>query len=459
MDKQGFKGIAFGCILALLAAGYFGIAFYYDQVFCPNTYINGMEVSNMKPADVKEALEPVNTDYLLRVTTIEGTTEALNGKAFEFSYVFDAVEELKISEMGWMWPWKFFTETHYDVEPTYACNQAMLYAAVDKLQCMTQEMVAPINAALIIDDTQFSIVEETIGNTLKKSTVRQMIESAVLHGQTDINLDELGCYEKPTVTMASPEIQDELRKVNELCQVEVTYDFRGNEEKIDSDLVRNWVRKDGDGNLYVSWDAAYDYLYTLAEKYDTINSYREFKTSHGTTVTVRPGNYGWGMSVYRETNQLMEDIQNHAVVSREPAYYMTPYDYLDPNSPDDIGFTYIEIDLSGQHMWYYVDGELFLDTPITSGTMSTGHGTPAGVYYIYNRLQNVTLIGEDYEQPVDYWMQVNGGIGIHDSKWRGVYGGSEYLYNGSHGCINTPYWAVESIFWNVTIGTPVILYY
>ena len=211
--------------------------------------------------------------------------------------------------------------------------------------------------------------------------------------------------------------------------------------------------------MYVSWEAAYDYLDSLADKYDTVNSYRTFQSSRGYEITLEPGSYGWGTDVSEETDLLIDDIKNHRVTSRQPAYYMTPYDYLDPNSPDDIGFTYIEIDLSGQYLWYYKDGSLFLSTPITSGTMSTGHGTPAGVYYIHNRLQNTILVGDDYRQPVDFWMQVVGGVGIHDSKWRYNYGGTEYLNNGSHGCINTPYDAVKSLFWNVEVGTPVIMYY
>ena len=85
-------------------------------------------------------------------------------------------------------------------------------------------------------------------------------------------------------------------------------------------------------------------------------------SSRGYWITLEPGSYGWGTDVDSEIELLMDDIQNKRVTSREPIYYMTPYDYLDPNSPDDIGFTYIEIDLSGQYMWYYKDGELFLST-------------------------------------------------------------------------------------------------
>ena len=119
----------------------------------------------------------------------------------------------------------------------------------------------------------------------------------------------------------------------------------------------------------------------------------------------------------------------------------------------------MEIDLSGQYIWYYKNGEVLVSTPITSGTMNTGHGTPSGVYFINCRSQNTILVGEDYRTPVNFWMQVVGGVGIHDSLWRSVYGGTEYLNAGSHGCINTPYDAVSSIFWNIEVGTPVIMYY
>lgn len=61
-----------------------------------------------------------------------------------------------------------------------------------------------------------------------------------------------------------------------------------------------------------------------------------------------------------EIGPLMDDLVNKRVVRRDPAYYMTPYPGVDPNSPDDIGNTYIEIDLSGQYLWYYINGELIV---------------------------------------------------------------------------------------------------
>lgn len=442
-----------------MAACYVGVAVYFSKVFYPNTVINGIEVSYESPEDVKTALEQSMQSYEMKVVTIDGTTETLAGKDFDFDYNFDEADKLKAEEMGWYWPVKFFSQTDYEIEAVYEWDKEKLNKEIDELQCMTQEMTAPVNASLTVDDNGFNLVEEQKGNTLKKDVVRSEIAKAMENGETEISLEEAGCYEEPEITMESPEIQDKLKKVDELCQAEVTYNFHGNEEKIGTERIRQWVRQNEDGEYYISRDAVYDYLCELANKYDTVNSHRDFYSSRGYWITLDPGTYGWGTDVDSEIDLLMDDIQNKRVTSRDPVYYMTPYNNLDPNASDDIGFTYVEIDLSGQYMWYYQNGEVLVSTPITSGTMSTGHGTPSGVYFINCRSQNTILVGEDYRTPVNFWMQVVGGVGIHDSLWRSYYGGTEYLYDGSHGCINTPYDAVSTIFWNIEVGTPVIMYY
>ena len=74
------------------------------------------------------------------------------------------------------------------------------------------------------------------------------------------------------------------------------------------------------------------------------------------------------------------------------------------------------------------------------------------------KMQNYTLVGEGYRSPVDFWMPFNGNVGIHDMQTRAYFGGTIDLTNGSHGCINTPYANAKTIYENVSIGTPVIVY-
>ena len=65
----------------------------------------------------------------------------------------------------------------------------------------------------------------------------------------------------------------------------------------------------------------------------------------------------------------------------------------------------------------------------------------------------------EYESFVSYWMPFNGGIGMHDATWRGSFGGSIYMYSGSHGCINMPPAKAAELYGMLPIGTPVVIHY
>lgn len=135
--------------------------------------------------------------------------------------------------------------------------------------------------------------------------------------------------------------------------------------------------------------------------------------------------------------------------------------------------TFIEIDINSQVLRLYVNGNLYLDTIITTGRMDGNHDTPTNYYTITNKSKNITL--ERYNSYVNYWIGIDnyGSIGIHDASWRGTeesysyYGGTIYQninkeagskYSGSHGCINTPYNKIKKIYSKVSIGTPVNIY-
>ncbi|MEE1056183.1 MAG: L,D-transpeptidase family protein [Acutalibacteraceae bacterium] len=125
-----------------------------------------------------------------------------------------------------------------------------------------------------------------------------------------------------------------------------------------------------------------------------------------------------------------------------------------------VGSTYIEIDLDLQHMWYFEDNKLMVSTPIVTG-MKYSMDTSTGLYDIYNKESPARLVGETWDTDVNYWMAVTyDGQGIHDSTWRYdyEYGGNTYTYDGSHGCINTPYDKVAEMYELVDIGTPVVIY-
>jgi len=120
--------------------------------------------------------------------------------------------------------------------------------------------------------------------------------------------------------------------------------------------------------------------------------------------------------------------------------------------------TYIYIDISSQTLTYFIDGQVDMSCPVVTGNVSQGHGTPTGVYRINNKSTDTRLKGEGYDVKVAYWMSFIGGyIGMHSAQWRSSFGGSQYLTDGSHGCVNMPTSAAAYIFNNAPTGTPVIV--
>ncbi len=153
-------------------------------------------------------------------------------------------------------------------------------------------------------------------------------------------------------------------------------------------------------------------------------------------------------------SKLIEAIKSGKSQTIEPEYTYKGY----VRDTNDIGNTYVEVSLSAQHMWFYKNGQLLVDTDVVTGNHNLGHDTKTGIYAIMYKERNATLVGEDYSSPVKYWMPFYANVGIHDASWRTTFGGSEYLNNGSHGCVNTPEANAEKIFNNIEKGVPVVVY-
>ena len=79
--------------------------------------------------------------------------------------------------------------------------------------------------------------------------------------------------------------------------------------------------------------------------------------------------------------------------TRTPVYKQVSYTGID--GLDDIGSTYIEVDMTDQMMYYYVNGRQELSTPVVTGNTSLGRGTPQKVCYIYFKQRNRVLRGEE----------------------------------------------------------------
>ena len=128
---------------------------------------------------------------------------------------------------------------------------------------------------------------------------------------------------------------------------------------------------------------------------------------------------------------------------------------------DDLGDTYVEVNLTRQHVILYKNGKRYREADCVTGGPSSA--TPTGIYsvtykdYTYEGHQ-VQLVGENYASDVNFFIPFSGNVGLHDASWRKSFGGSIYKTNGSHGCVNLPYDMAKAIFDTVEKGMPVIVY-
>ena len=214
------------------------------------------------------------------------------------------------------------------------------------------------------------------------------------------------------------------------------------------------------GEAVIDSDKVLAFVQDMSDKYDNLYKDKYFDTTSGGTVTIpytRYTTYGSLMNVRAEAEELEAIIKSHkSPGEREPIYIKKE----DRGSyANNYGGTYVEVDITNQHMYYYVDNNLVFDTDVVTGCKANGNMTPDCVCFILNKARNVTLIGPGYESFVYYWMCITGQIGIHDATWRRTFGGEIYLWGGSHGCINTPLNKMSELYDMMEIGTPVIVHH
>ena len=179
-------------------------------------------------------------------------------------------------------------------------------------------------------------------------------------------------------------------------------------------------------------------------------------------MEVRNGVYGWKINQDKEYEKLVANIEAGETVTREPEYSRRAVSH----EGNDFGNTYVEIDLTNQHLWFIKDGQKIMESDIVTGNPNKGNATPQGVYTLTYKTKNAVLRGPkqadgsyEWESPVSYWMPFNGGIGMHDATWQSAFGGSRYQTHGSHGCVNMPLEKAKEIYGYIDAGTPVICHY
>lgn len=444
-------------VLAILLFIYVGIALFFTNRFYLQSYINGINVSGKTIKQVEKVMVD-GGEYSLILEGRNKEKDIINGEDISFHYeIGDQIKEARSRQNSFLWVIGLFKKSNLNIDFKANYDEGALKKIFNNLNCIQpNNMEEPKSSALEYKNGKYSIIDEVKGNKVKVDKLYEEVVKALGAMVKSLNLDTIECYENPKFVSTSKEVVEAQKLMNKYVSSQITY-TRGDKTVavLNGEEIHKWLSIDEDFKVIFHEENITDFILALDDSYDTVGKARQFVTTGGSTIEVSGGDYGWIMDNASEIEEVKSLIKEGSIVTREPNYLQSGLTF----DSDDIGNTYVEIDLTNQYLWFYVNGGLITEGSIVSGNANTQYATPIGVYNLDYKQLNAVLRGPGYACPVSYWMPFNGDIGIHDATWRSSFGGQIYKGDGSHGCINASYSLAKAIFENITEGTPVICYH
>jgi lipoprotein-anchoring transpeptidase ErfK/SrfK len=434
---------------------YLLISLYFFSHFLFQTEINGINVSLKAHKDLSNIINNYIKKYDLLLVERDGKTELI--KSHEIKMHFDnpaSISQVNRMQNPFLWLKSLFQSNKYYIKGLYDYDPALLENKINHLKCFNSKIIEPRNADFEYVNGSYKIVEEIYGNKINRARFEKIIDKYIAEGRRSIDLNSMNCYENPKYTLNSEKTLRTKNQLSNYVSARITYLFGDEKEQLDGTTIHQWLSIDDNLEVAINDEKVAAYVKALSKKYDTVGIIRQFQSSTGKKVELQGGLYGWKIDRATEAKALIDHIKQGDVIEKEPSYLQKAFS----REGNEIGNTYVEINITKQHLWFYKDGKLIIQGSVVTGNPNRGFATVLGVYMVNYKQKGATLRGPGYEAEVTYWMPFFGNMGLHDATWRSRFGGEIYLRNGTHGCVNAPPYLAKTIFEHIDEGTPVILY-
>lgn len=450
--KKTFK-IIFGLILILIISIYIGGLFFFTNRYMPRTYINGKDFGLIKKSELQKTYEDLSRNFELEIIAKD---KKLNDKisAKDFGYI-DSLGSESIDQTAFYWPVASLVPKHYQVDTDLKYDGEALDKKINKLKPVLGQKDHSEDAKVIFKDGEFKIQDEVHGNFIKMDEFKNTILGYFGDKKEKLNLADENLYQEPKITKDSEYLKNQLASYKDIYKKKIIFDFDDRKEEVTGQGIIAMYSKSNDGTLALDEDKLRHFVERLAAKYDTYRTSRIFNSTGLGLMKVDGGIYGWLTDRKATREKIKEALAKDEPVTIKPSYRQDAIS----RKLDDIGKTYIEVDIARQKLWYYKDGVLQIETNVVTGNPTKGNGTPTGTDRIWSRERDRYLTGETYRSKVSYWAPINwSGVGLHDASWRSTFGGNIYKSGGSHGCVNIPVPVMKNLFPQTFAGMPVIVY-
>ncbi len=461
LSKMIQRTLLVAVILGLIC--YFAVVCFYKEVFMINTWINGIYCTG-------KSVEEVNTELLLQtkapfltIINRDGETGIIDMAkvAYQEDYTLSLLVQ-KENQNPWLWPLELLEKKDISILPERVWDEGALKLRIIELDIVKKEISDALKVKIVKGDSGYELYDN-LYDVLQPDILADFANQTFRNGEMTVYMQSSNAYQDMQATPKQQETRKQWERLQEYLDCGIVYDMGAEQIPLDHKITSDFVLVDEDGKFILDEQNGFQidelavekFIDELASEYNTCDSTLSFAATRGDIVEVDYVTYGTELDVEAEKSYLKEALANRIRESHIPAYLQEGY----VRGKNDIGNTYIEVDMGNQKLYAYKNGELLLETDIVTGNMKKKWDTPEGVNFVYNKQKNRTLRGPGYATPVDFWMPVKGSIGLHDADWRKEFGGDIYLTNGSHGCVNIPPEVMTTIYNEYEIGTPVIMFY
>lgn len=447
---------------------YLSVSVYFQYHFFKGSTINNIDVSFMTADEANAAFKNQSRTYYLEIKERNGKVEHISAEDVGLKLFdnFDASSYLEKQD-AYKWIFNLSGTTTLiefnDSSNSITFDESMLNSRFLSLECLDEEKMTDATPPDIkYENGVYTVGKVNPGTKLDIEKTKEFIKAAISNLSATLDLEEAGCY-LVSETGTDNAYTELVNKLNKYVSSEITLTF--NDELtpvvIDDTYISKWMSVDADMNIVFDMEAIEGFVADLSKEIETMGQTRHFKNSYGNEITVSGGDYGWWISEGKEAKEIVENIKSGETISRELNYLQKAATHGTEENDSDLGDTYIEINLLKQHLFCYKEGELITECDIISGTNE--NPTPTGIYRMRFMFTNYTFNRTYFKNTVAYWMvfygdDVDSNIGLISCDFRNDFGGTTYLYNGTHGSIYVPMDSAKIIYTEIPNDIPVIIY-
>lgn len=453
-----------GGLFVLLAGAQIALGSWYGGRIYPGVKVADVQVGGMQRFEARAALKGRTNNHTL---AIKVSDRDYNLKPEEVGASYDINTTLDQAYLQgrdqWLVPLGIYHTLYqqHRLRYAYTVDQKVLQKFIDKVVASSGQ--APVDATVVITNGVPTVQPDAKGKAIASHDIETALSDQIADvGQPQAHLE-------PTVQVARIQAKDvapAIEQTKQILAVPITITYQGKVFKPVPAQMSDWFTfEKSDPNEpaglkpKVSTDGIKHYLQTVSKQINVNPINHEINVENGVSSEAKAGQTGLSLDQDSLATKIALAATSKQALTVEANMITVPFQTIYNRTVSLNYGKYIEVNLSRQHLWVYQDHQVIFDSPITSGATGAGFPTVTGLFSIQSKQTNRNLngyaIGYNYNVFVKYWMPFFGDYGLHDASWRSAFGGQDYYYGGSHGCVNMPEATAAFIYGWADVGTPV----